>query len=151
MIVVASRSKGSAKGFGSGDCRRDVAILSPQFLALLGDRPEDAPQTSWQEFLTRVHPDDVAPLQAALQQHLEQRVPYKVEGRVQHRDGHYIWFRIRGQAFWDDEGQPVRMVGTIEDVSDRKHLEQELIKALEFRELLFNESNDALFWSIPSP
>jgi signal transduction histidine kinase/CheY-like chemotaxis protein len=48
--------------------------------------------------------------------HLTDRVPYSVDHRVRLQDGSYRWFRARGQALWDAEGNATRMAGSISDI-----------------------------------
>jgi PAS domain S-box-containing protein len=43
---------------------------------------------------------------------------------MRHKDGHYIWVLSRGMAVWNKEGKPVRMVGTIMDMTAQKETEQ---------------------------
>jgi GAF domain-containing protein len=63
-------------------------------------------------------------------------VAYDVEERLRTKSGEYRWFRARGQAIWDEAGQPVRMVGSTTDITERKLAEAErerLVSALESR------------------
>lgn len=112
------------------------------------DRP--AHIDSFWEFL---HPDDHELLKLSLQKHFEQHSPYDVEFRIRHGSGDYRWFRSRGFAFRDGDGTPVRMSGSIQDITERRLAEQKL------RHLaaIIESSNDAiiskdvdgaiLFWS----
>lgn len=77
------------------------------------------------EFAGRLHPDDKETTLAMLLGHLEGRNPYNVEYRLRHNDGHYIWIHAQGQAKWDADGKPIRMAGSVNDISERKKLEHE--------------------------
>jgi len=61
-----------------------------------------------------------------LKQHLENNVAYDCEHRLRMKSGEYRWFRTRGLAERDDSGKPVRMGGSIQDISDIKEAEQRL-------------------------
>lgn len=50
---------------------------------------------------------------------------------MQHRDGEYRWFQARGQAVWNKEGQPIRMAGSVRDITKRKWTEAALHRACE--------------------
>lgn len=70
-----------------------------------------------------------------VQRHFEKRVPFLVEYRLKHKSGKYKWFQGSGQATWDDDGKPMRMVGTIIDIDSRKLSEEaELKRAAELAE-----------------
>lgn len=103
---------------------------SDRFKELLG-YPPDGFENVFESFASRLHPDDVEPTNEAIDAHLKRQVPYDVEYRLQCKDGTYKWFRARGSAVWDDEGNPVRMSGSISDVTKRKAAETALLKRTE--------------------
>lgn len=117
------------EGIWEWDCQTDTLIGSPRFWEILGESADDLITQATQMkvpiagLMERVHPEDVARLEAVMTQHLETRSPYSTEIRMRHRDGHDVWIRSRGQAVWDAEGTPLKVLGTIEDVSDRKQAE----------------------------
>lgn len=85
------------------------------------------------DWLERVHPEDRAPVEAALGAHLSTRAPYRIElFRLRHTSGEYRWFTTVGQAEWDDEGRPLRMAGSVRDVTEAK-LAEEARRAREYR------------------
>ena len=53
-------------------------------------------------------------------------MPYDVEHRLRVKSGEYKWFRIKGQAIWDEQGKPLRMAGSLSDISQRKAMEEDL-------------------------
>ena len=74
-----------------------------------------------------VHPEDIEQTLARWQEHLEQKtIPFKAEYRMRCQDGSYKWILARAQAQWDENGQPVRTVGSHQDISDRKQAEEEV-------------------------
>lgn len=69
----------------------------------------------------RVHPDDRARLRAALDDHLDRRLPFRgLELRAENQRGEQRWFEISAQAAWNDKGTPVRLVGATADITERK-------------------------------
>ena len=73
-----------------------------------------------------VHPDDQEKVMEAATAHLEGAAPvYEVEHRMLHRDGSIRWFVAVGTVMHDAHGNPVRMIGTDTDITERKHAEQE--------------------------
>ena len=74
-----------------------------------------------------VHPDDRPRVQSTLTDHLQGRVhEYQTEHRVRTVSGGWIWVLVRGRvSARDEEGQPIRMVGTALDITSRKRYEDE--------------------------
>ncbi|MEI7430808.1 MAG: response regulator, partial [Betaproteobacteria bacterium] len=83
---------------------------------------------SWNQL---IHLDDRAAFDATLQSHLKGATPgYESEHRIQHKDSHWIWVLDRGRIVERDAtGNPLRVVGTRMDISDRKQKEEELQQA----------------------
>lgn len=78
------------------------------------------------EWEDRLHPEDKESTVTALANHLKLKTPYDVEYRLRCDDGNYVWIRAKGKAMWNKDGKPVRMVGSIEDISWRKQIEDNL-------------------------
>lgn len=97
--------------------------LSPRWKMMLGFAGTDHLGKYQESFMSRLHPDDWPIVQAARKAHFEQRVPYQVELRLCTKNGEYRWFLTRGEADWNEQGEAVRMTGTISDISDRKKTE----------------------------
>src|SRR5579885_963163 len=81
--------------------------------------------------MTHVHPEDLERVTAALFAHVDHRVPYDAEYRLRTKSGEYRWFRGRGQAVWDSSGNPIRMAGSIQDITERKRGEEAMRAAKE--------------------
>ena len=56
---------------------------------------------------------------------------FAVEFKMKHKDGHWVDILSRGEAFFDDSGKAIRVVGTHTDITERKKAEKELIIARE--------------------
>jgi len=75
-----------------------------------------------------IHPEDRLRVQRALEEHLAGRTDtLDVEARLQARDGEWHWIVERGRVVErSPDGRPVRMLGAIADVTERKHAVQAL-------------------------
>lgn len=102
---------------------------STRWKALLGYAPDEIGDDR-EEWVTRIHPDDRAAVFTAEQRHYRGECPaYGVEYRLRCQDGRYKWVLDRGKVLTRDaDGKPLRMVGTLSDVDERKHVE---LQALE--------------------
>jgi PAS domain S-box-containing protein len=118
---------GSNEGVWDWDLTTDSLFLSARAQELLWLAPGE-PQRARREWiaLTNYHPDDIALVRAALVEHLHGRTRhFKVEYRLQHHSGEWRWYRQRGVAVRDAAGRPLRMAGSMEDITDRKNAEAE--------------------------
>ena len=107
--------------------RKEKDWWSPQFYTLLGYDNKEIPP-SFSTFSKFMHPDDTERTFAAVDAHLTDRDPFIEEYRVKTKSGEYKWFLASGQALWNEEGVPTRMIGTIIDIDDQKTAEEHLVK-----------------------
>jgi PAS domain S-box-containing protein len=122
--------EGSEFGVWEWDLEKDSLYFSPKLKELYGYRPEELHPTT--EFWIRTcHPDDLEVSKFALDNHLENKThQFQSDRRVLHRDGTYRWFQSRGIVIERDaEGHPLKVVGSVVDITERKKLEEELIQA----------------------
>jgi len=120
--------RGSSDGIWDWNIRADRYYLSPRFKQLLGYRDDELPNAR-QSFLRLIHPDDRAPIEAAVAHHFKTHETYDVTYRIRHRDGSFRWFRSRGEAVWDERGEVVRFAGSSGDITEQRKA-QESIRAL---------------------
>ena len=118
-------------GLWDWDLLTDRVYYSPRWKMALGYNEDELPGRP-SEWMSRVHPDDLASLTQAVKDHLEGEAPQlEIEQRVRHRDGSFRWMLTRGVAVRDGQGKPVRLVGSQSDITDRKKAEKQLLhKAL---------------------
>ena len=76
---------------------------------------------------SRVHPDDVDARHGTVDAHLAGHTEhFEIEHRMLHADGDYRWVLNRGVAVRDRDGKPLRMAGSMSDITDRKAAEEQL-------------------------
>ena len=96
---------------------------SPQFRKTLGFKDEnDFPNvmSSWSD---RLHPEDKQMALDAFTAHLMDfsgRTPFDVDYRLQLKSGEYRWFHAGGTTLRDSKGAPLRVAGTIRDITFEK-------------------------------
>lgn len=134
---------GSADGLWDWDVRTGRAFIAPNLGAMLGK-----PGGDFDDFRAllagTVHPDDEALVFEGIAAHLEKRVPFAVSARLQHSNGNWLWFALRGQATWDVSGKPARMAGSIRDITDVKAKETELERARDAAQAASRAKDDFL-------
>lgn len=78
-------------------------------------------------FYDRVHPEDAAGVRQKMEVSLEDGTPYSSEHRVMNAQNQYVWVADNGQVVERDAvGAPVRMLGSMKDISERKRQEEEI-------------------------
>jgi len=78
-----------------------------------------------------VHPDDRAAFREAIEGALYRNEPYDYTHRIVRPDGVERTVHRRARVVFDDEGNPLQMIGTVQDVTERKRVENELREAEE--------------------
>ena len=95
----------------------------------------------------RVHPDDLAYVQATIQAHFDQKTPsYEVEHRIRCKDGSYKWISSRGKVVSrDSEGRPLRMIGTTTDITAMRAMSERLQETVDLITSLTDEVPGLVF------
>jgi diguanylate cyclase (GGDEF)-like protein/PAS domain S-box-containing protein len=99
------------------DLRTQELYLSPRWKTVIG--ADAAEVCGPEEWLNRVHPDDVAALRTTLTSADHKKPePFACEHRVRHADGSYLWLLCRGVAAGSGR-KPSRLAGSLTDVTER--------------------------------
>jgi len=126
-------ARGGNDGIWDWDMVNSTVYLSPRWKSLLGYEDNELPN----EFGVRdglIHPEDYKKSQKIIEDYLSFKITeYQNELRLRHKSGHYIWVIERGELLIDDNGKPIRLAGSITDISNIKRIESEV-----------RESNDNL-------
>lgn len=131
LALSEERWKFALDGAGDGvwdwDAVADRIFYSQRWKAMLGYEDQEIGDLAC-ELTERIHPDDRAPVVAALSAYLEQdQGLFQAEFRMRHKLGHDVWILSRGKIVSrDGMGQPLRVVGTHSDITPIKRAEQVL-------------------------
>ena len=119
-------------------------VWSDEMYRIFGVTPEEFGGT-YETFISAVHPDDRDYVEKSVDAALLEKEPYDVEYRVVLPHGSERTVHALGWAVFDDEGRPVRMIGTVQDITEQKHAE-EALRASESRQRAFVDAvPDMLF------
>jgi len=124
------------RGTSDGPWEFEVATgrywLAPHWRTMLGYDPHtDLQDPTIDSLRDLVHPDDLPMQQAAFQKCLQSASVYDAEFRVRAKNGEYRWFRSRGICEKDANGNPTRVSGALQDVTERRQYQHDLIEARE--------------------
>ena len=98
---------------------------NPRHATMLGYKPHEFPG-SQEDWFKLIHPDDKPLIVSLIDEHLNgKREFFEAEYRLRTKSEDYLWILGRGKTVaHDDDGLPVRMVGTNIDITDRKRIEE---------------------------
>ncbi len=110
----------SVGGFGSWEWEiaTDTVQWSDEQCRIYGIAQQDHPRTM-EEVVRTTHPDDRERLGAQVQACLQTGEPFALERRIVHPDGTVRVTNTRAEVVVDEQGTPVRMVGTVQDITER--------------------------------
>jgi len=141
FFLQKSQSVGSTGSYYL-DARTGVWICSPMLNTLFGIDPDFVKTVdSW---ISLVHPDDQAEMQLYFSQHiLTEHNRFDKEYRIVRRnDGQVRWVHGLGELEFDSQGSPIKMIGTIQDITESKEAEAKL----QVFQYSVDKSTDAIFW-----
>lgn len=132
----------------SGSFERDLQSGEVRYSAglwtILG-LPADTPGPSRDVILERIHPEDRASLREALKQARRDPEPVTYQARLMRLDGVERVLRIRAKVVLDDKGQPAKLLGAAQDVTD----ELEAHHARDLLGYVVDSSDDAILTKTP--
>lgn len=125
----------SAVGVWEYDFRTHAVWWSETKKAVLGV-PDDHPMTQ-EAFLALVHPDDRSDVEAGIARAKRaENGRFDSEFRIRrHADGEEVWLSSCGQVFFDAAGHPLRIVGTMRDITAQRAAQQKLYQLAHFDQL----------------
>ena len=91
---------------------------------------------------TLAHPDDLKRSAEALARHFAAESPYyDCESRMKHKNGHWVWVHDRGKVVsWTEDGRPLLMLGSHEDITERKRAAETLEENRTFLRSIYDSS-----------
>ncbi|AFU67162.1 two-component sensor hybrid histidine kinase [Psychroflexus torquis ATCC 700755] len=107
------------------------ALFNNRFVEMLGYTTKEMTlSNSIDVWNNATHPIDLPESDKALQEHFDGKSDfYKMDLRLKHKLGHWIWVLDKGKVIsWTEDGQPEWMFGTHHDITDKKVLEKDLKK-----------------------
>jgi len=107
------------------DIAANVVTWSDELYRVFGLHPQEFGAT-YEAYLERVHDDDLQLVKQVIENALADQQPFSYEYRIVRPDGKIRFAHSRGEVIVDEQGLPQRMVGTCQDITERKQAEQDL-------------------------
>lgn len=144
------RLLGIVEGTGAATWEWNVqtgaAVFNERWAQMLGYTLAELAPISIDTWTRLTHPDDLDASNTLLQKHFSgESELYQCEARMRHRDGHWVWVLDRGRVITRTaDGAPILMYGTHQDITERKHMELELVAREATFRALFENMPDAV-------
>ena len=94
---------------------------------------------TYEAFLNAIHPDDRDSVNRAYTDSVANRKPYEIAHRLRMPDGRIKWVNEHCETHYDEQDKPLRSLGTVQDITERKRMEAELLLYQEHLEELVRE------------
>lgn len=125
---LANIIEGTHVGTWEWNVQTGETRFNERWAQMIGYTLADLEPVSIETWVKYTHPEDLVASEAALEAHFKGKADfYEVECRMAHRDGHWVWVLDRGKVFaWADDGTPLMMFGTHQDITQRKEYEAQI-------------------------
>lgn len=123
---------------------KDTIHWSKEERRIFGVDP-DGPDLTFAEVIAMAHPDDRPAVHQTVRQALAGEGPYEFETRIIRPDGETRHIETRAQVYRDERGEPVRVLGTTLDVTQRRRDQQALHESERRYRTFFQTSRDCIF------
>lgn len=124
--------KATSQGWFDLDMHTGAAVVSDEYPLILGYDPAEF-NPGLQTWMEALHPDDRASVVKVLKEAVESGETRTMEYRRRAKDGSWKWLRSAGKiAEYDQNGKPVRMIGTHADITEYREAQEQIRQSEHF-------------------
>ncbi|MBZ0220396.1 MAG: sigma 54-interacting transcriptional regulator [Candidatus Methylomirabilis sp.] len=146
---LAEAQRLSSIGSWEWDISKDVISWSEGLFEIFGIGPERLEKDAYIAFLECIHPGDREAVDRVIRNAFADKKPFEFESRIIRPSGEVRSILSRGEVFCNDSGEPVKMLGTGQDLTERKLADERLKESEEKFRVMFENSNDGLLLADP--
>ncbi|MFB6214359.1 MAG: PAS domain S-box protein, partial [Candidatus Bipolaricaulia bacterium] len=120
--------EGTKAGIWDWNVQTGDVVFNERWAEIVGYSLEELQPATIETWEELAHPEDLKRSKELLEKHFDGETEvYECEARMKHKNGDWVWVLDRGRVVeWNEEGEPTRMVGTHQDITERKKTEQAL-------------------------
>jgi PAS domain S-box-containing protein len=146
LLVEAQRI--AELGSYEWDVKRNKVYRSEELCRIFGV-PAAEFEPTFAGYLDRVHPEDREKTRLTIEEALGHQKPFEFEERIVRPDGQIRLLHSQGRWAFDETGQPLKLVGICQDITDRRKAENQLRRSEERFQIVARATNDAIWdWNL---
>src|SRR6266403_5737215 len=126
------------------DVATDIVVRSEEHMNVIGFNSLAKPLTR-QQLVARVHPDDRALFIGSVDQFSPEHPTIRMRYRVLRPDGSVVWLEKNAQAFFDEDGRMLNVIGMVTDITDHKQAEDALRESEDKLRVLLDSAAEAIY------
>ena len=137
---LAGILRGTHVGTWEWNVQTGETVFNERWAEILGYTLAELAPVSIDTWMRLAHPDDLARSGALLERHFRGELDYyEFESRMKHKLGHWVWVLDRGSVSrWTADGKPGLMLGTHQEITERKQTELKLESVSVIQQTLMN-------------
>ena len=125
--LLEESQRSALVGSWEWDVRAGALTLTEELRRICGLAPDAGP-LGGDRVLSLVHPDDREPLRAAVERAVREDRPFALDHRIVRADGADRVLHVRGRVIFDETGAPTRLLGSAQDVTERRRTAERLAR-----------------------
>jgi len=130
--------------FRSPELEKAKLTWSQEVFRIFGYAPGGL-EVTLEAFFRAVHPDDRTAVAEAFNKALRERTEYQIDHRILRPDGVQLIVHEQATTLYDEAGSPLKVLGTVQDITGRKQAEEEVRHWKERYEMLTKASGQIIF------
>jgi PAS domain S-box-containing protein len=133
----------AAIGMALGTLDGDWLMVNPALCALVGYTEQELMAITYKDI---THPDDLDADLALFRKLLDGEIrTYQMEKRYIHKQGHVVWILLSISMVRDSAGQPLYCIGQMQDITERKHVQDQLTTSQTLFQAILDNSPNMIF------
>jgi PAS domain S-box-containing protein len=124
---------------------QNTTVWSDELYRIFGVRADQFDPNAYETFLNCIHPGDRKRVARVMDMAIKEKSRFDVEYRIISPDDKVRYINARGEVICDNLGRPFKMIGSSQDITDRKNAEEKLRRAYEQLNATLDAMPDLLF------
>ena len=145
-LVAAQRI--ACLGNWDWDIVNNKLLWSDEIYRIFGVSPQEF-ENNYEAFLDSVHPDDRQFVKKSVDQALNKKKPYKINHRIIQPTGEERIVHEQAEIEFDASGRAIRMIGTVQDITEFKRVEEKLLKSQAMLQTVFDGISEPMVFLGP--